>query len=230
MSAFILGSTGLVGSQIVKTLEKSPVFPALLPLSRKPPTNFSSSPKINTLIEPNTSQWSNVVANHPNTTTLISALGSTISKAGSNEAFHSIDYGINYSVAKAAKQNGVKTMILISSVGADPNSWFHYLKTKGELERDVQKLEFDHTVIIRPGALLGKRESSIGWRSELGMWLGRVAKGTPIRRLVNPIEDFDVARVAVDFAERAEKGQLENGVTVVEPQELVDIANKLVRN
>ncbi|EGW32009.1 protein FMP52, mitochondrial [Spathaspora passalidarum NRRL Y-27907] len=230
MSAFILGSTGLVGTQIVRSLEKSTAFSTLYPISRKSPTDHSLCPKINLLIEPNTGSWPGLIKSHPNTTTLISSLGSTITKAGSKQAFHDIDYGLNYSVAKSAKENGTKTMILISSVGAHPDSWFHYLKTKGELERDVKELGFDHTVIIRPGALLGKRESSIGWRSEVGMWFGRVAKNTPVRRLLNPIEDFDVARVVVDFAERAEKGDLEKGVTIVEPHQLVDLANKLVNN
>lgn len=35
-----------------------------------------------------------------------------------------------------------------------------YLKMKGELEQAVRALEFEHTVILRPGMILGQREES----------------------------------------------------------------------
>jgi uncharacterized protein YbjT (DUF2867 family) len=35
-----------------------------------------------------------------------------------------------------------------------------YLKMKGELEDAVKALDFEHTVILRPGLILGSREKS----------------------------------------------------------------------
>ena len=41
---------------------------------------------------------------------------------------------------KAAKENGSKVCVLVSSMGANASSPFLYMKTKGELEDDIIKL------------------------------------------------------------------------------------------
>ena len=46
----------------------------------------------------------------------------------------------------------------MSSAGSSSSSHFFYPKMKGELEDAVKALDFDHTVILRPGALLGQRQ------------------------------------------------------------------------
>ena len=51
----------------------------------------------------------------------------------------------------------VSCISLISAVGADLNSWNYYLKTKGMLEDEIIKLEFDSTNIFRPGHLMGNK-------------------------------------------------------------------------
>ena len=50
------------------------------------------------------------------TDVLVSALGTTIKKAGSRDAFMKIDHDLPLKISKIAKQEGCKTMILISSV------------------------------------------------------------------------------------------------------------------
>jgi uncharacterized protein YbjT (DUF2867 family) len=50
--------------------------------------------------------------------------------------------------------------VLISSGGANAKSMLAYPKLKGELEDAVKQLEFEHTVILRPGLILGGREDS----------------------------------------------------------------------
>lgn len=37
---------------------------------------------------------------------------------------------------------------------------FPYLKMKGELEDAVKKLDFDHTVFVRPGTIVGSRNET----------------------------------------------------------------------
>jgi uncharacterized protein YbjT (DUF2867 family) len=63
-------------------------------------------------------------------------------------------------MAKAAKEAGVKVYVLISSAGSSRTSWVPYTRMKGEIEDDVKALGFDHTVIVKPGMLVGKREES----------------------------------------------------------------------
>ena len=50
--------------------------------------------------------------------------------------------------------------MLISSASANANGLMAYTKMKGELEESVKALNFDHTVILRPGMVVGSREES----------------------------------------------------------------------
>lgn len=63
-------------------------------------------------------------------------------------------------MAKAAKEAGTKVYVLISAVTADTSSMFAYTKMKGQIEEDIKAVDFDHTVILRPGLIGGKREES----------------------------------------------------------------------
>jgi uncharacterized protein YbjT (DUF2867 family) len=86
------------------------------------------------------------------------ATGTTIRKAGSQEEFQRIDYEMPLAAARAALEAGAQQFVLVSSVGADPGSKNFYLRTKGELERDLIQLKFRAIHILRPGLLLGHRE------------------------------------------------------------------------
>lgn len=50
---------------------------------------------------------------------------------------------------------------LFTAVDANPNSKFFYLRTKGETERDVIVLDFDHTHIFRPSMIMGIRKEKL---------------------------------------------------------------------
>jgi uncharacterized protein YbjT (DUF2867 family) len=89
-----------------------------------------------------------------------SGLGTTKAAAGSIEAQRKIDYDLNLDLAKAAKESGVDTYVLISSGSANAQSNFAYVRMKGELEDAVKALGFKHTVILRPGLIVGGREDS----------------------------------------------------------------------
>jgi uncharacterized protein YbjT (DUF2867 family) len=90
----------------------------------------------------------------------ISALGTTKGQAGSLEAQRKIEVDLNLALAKAAKEAGVETYVLISSQMASAESRFPYTKMKGEFEDAVKALKFKHTVILQPGLIVGTREDS----------------------------------------------------------------------
>lgn len=92
----------------------------------------------------------------------ISTLGSTKGAAGSLAAQRLIDYDLNLDLARAAKAAGTKVYVLLSSNSASATSMFPYLKMKGELEVAVKALEFDHTIILRPGLIIGPRSDFRG--------------------------------------------------------------------
>jgi uncharacterized protein YbjT (DUF2867 family) len=51
----------------------------------------------------------------------------------------------------------VPHVILVSSVGADPQSRLFYPRLKGEVEETLAALDFDRLDIVRPGLLRGER-------------------------------------------------------------------------
>lgn len=77
-------------------------------------------------------------------------LGTTMKRAGSQEAFRAVDRDAVVAFAKAAVEQSVRRFVLISSIGADPGSRNFYLKTKGEAESAVAGFGFEQLTILRP--------------------------------------------------------------------------------
>ena len=89
----------------------------------------------------------------------MSGLGTTRAAAGGFENQRKIDYDLNLELAKAAKEAGTKSYVLISSAGSSSSSSFGYPKMKGQLEDAVKALDFEHCIILRPGLIVGVRET-----------------------------------------------------------------------
>jgi uncharacterized protein YbjT (DUF2867 family) len=69
-----------------------------------------------------------------------------------------VDYDLVLQIAEKAKSVGVKKILIVSSIGADPNSSNFYLKVKGQMEEAVKKIDFEYIGIVRPSMLLGDRK------------------------------------------------------------------------
>lgn len=126
-------------------------------------------------------------------------LGTTKSDAGSAAAFRKIDFEFVVNIATAAKASGTSHFSLVSSTGANANSWFLYMKTKGEVENAVKSLGFPYTAIYQPGLL------------DRG---GKVRTGEKIGRLF--MKSMPVATVA--RAMRAQTEQDAQGKPAEKPQ------------
>lgn len=144
-----------------------------------------------------------------------SGLGTTKAQAGSIEAQRKIDYDLNLDLAKAAKEAGVDTYVLISSGSANAQSSFPYVQMKGQLEDDVKALGFKHTVIVRPGLILGGREDS----RPAEFAIQSVAK---LFKAVTPkLTDFwaqdaaTIAKAAIDAGLQCLDGKREEGAWVL---------------
>ena len=102
-----------------------------------------------------------------------------------------------------------------------------YPKMKAELEEEVKKLGFPHTVILKPGLLVGERKDS---RPPEAMFR-YVAKG--MRKLGGAAltdwwaQDADVvAKAAVSAGLACAGGKREKGLWVVEQGEIVRLGKK----
>lgn len=93
---------------------------------------------------------------------MFSCLGTTLKAAGSKEAQWKIDYEYQHEFAKAARENGVDTYLLVSSSGASPDSLLFYPKMKGQLEVAVKSLGFPKLSIFNPSILERKHTDRTG--------------------------------------------------------------------
>lgn len=164
MKAIVIGSTGLVGEHLLQLLSNDPRFTQITALVRK--AGIVSSPKITYQIV----DFDHLDPKLITGDVLFCALGTTIKKAGSKEAQYKVDFTYNYITAQFAKQNGIKTLAHVSSLGANANSSNFYIRTKGELENKLQALDFDKTIIARPSIILGDRkEFRLGEKIGIGV-------------------------------------------------------------
>lgn len=140
MTTLLAGATGLVGSRVMALL------PDAIPVGRRA-----------------TGRAGEIIADIatlpplPPATVAISALGTTIRAAGSQTAFRAVDHNAVLAFARAAKAAGVQHFIVVTAVGADPNSGVFYSRVKGEVERDLGQIGFARLDILQPGLIIGPR-------------------------------------------------------------------------
>jgi uncharacterized protein YbjT (DUF2867 family) len=151
--AWLAGATGLVGGFVLKRLIDSGRYATLVVLTRR--TVDAEDPKIDQRIV-NFDQLA--AMDLPAADDVFCALGTTIKKAGSQEAFRHVDLDFPLALAKKALARNAKQFLLVSSVGANAKSRNFYLRTKGELEDAVSALPFKAVNIFRPSMLVGPRE------------------------------------------------------------------------
>jgi uncharacterized protein YbjT (DUF2867 family) len=189
-TALVIGATGLVGRALVQQLLEDAEYAAVHVFVRR--SMALQHPKLTEHIIDfaAAATWAKWVRGD----VLFSTLGTTRSQAGSTAAQRVVDYDYQFEFAKTAAANGVPTLVLVSSVGADAKSLFFYPKMKGELDRDVQLLGFPHVHILRPGPLVGPREVPRGGE-KLGASLIGAFNAIGLFKQYRPIHDQEVARV-----------------------------------
>ena len=151
----LLGATGLVGGfALNQALANRSVTRVVAPTRKPlPPHTRLLNPQIDFNQLPVGADWWRVDA-------VVCALGTTMAKAGSREAFHHVDHDIPLEAARLARAHGARAFALNSALGADPASRVFYSRTKGELEQDLQALGYPSLTLVRPGLIGGDRQES----------------------------------------------------------------------
>lgn len=151
--AIVIGSTGMVGTQLILLLLESEEYSEIVSLVRRP--SGITHPKLAeyTVDFDKPETWSNLVTGD----VLFSTLGTTIARAKTKENQFKVDFTYQYSVAEIAAKNGVSHYVLVSSAGANSKSSTFYMNMKGKLDEVVQSLPFEVICILRPGQLDGDR-------------------------------------------------------------------------
>jgi uncharacterized protein YbjT (DUF2867 family) len=170
-TALVLGATGLVGSRCVVHLLASRTYEGVTCLVRAPRNTTTVDERMHDrVVDFHSLTEGDVDA----VDDVFCAIGSTMKKAGSREAFRRIDYELPLDVARLAVAKGAKRIALVSSVGADARSSNFYLKTKGELEDALAALPLQALHVFRPSFLVGDRKESRPGET-VATTLGRVA-------------------------------------------------------
>lgn len=214
--ALVFGSTGLVGSALVDKLINSESFSLVKLFVRKKSGNTHAKVQE---IEVDFDKLSDVASDMTGDILYI-CLGTTMAKAGSKEAFYKVDYTYCYEAARLSAENRVGQVVLISSLGADPTSMVYYSKVKGEIERDISKLNFDGVNIVRPSLLLGDRkENRFGEKLFIAVtkFLPFIFIG-PLKKY-RPIHVVDVAKAMLTISLSQN-----SGCSIFESEELHKIA------
>tara|TARA_S200000501_G_scaffold377016_1_gene433892 strand:- start:813 stop:1469 length:657 start_codon:yes stop_codon:yes gene_type:complete len=157
----IFGSTGLIGSKILKYLEYDNYFSKVYVITRKP-IHFKGSKFKNKVIDFN--DINSIKNSLKNCQIVFVSIGTTQSKVNFDlEKYKKIDYEIPINIAKEAIKLNIKKYLIVSSAGADINAKGFYLSLKGLLENDITKIGIKNTFIFRPSLLMGTRkENRIG--------------------------------------------------------------------
>ena len=146
MKVLVIGSTGATGIELTKQLIEQEEFTEIHVFVRNIPT--INHPKLN--VHKVDFNEINIWSEKLKGDVLFLAMGTTLKTAGSKEAQYKVDVTYQFETAKAAANNNVPKLILVSSTGANQNSIFFYPKIKGELEEMVKKLNFKSIYILRP--------------------------------------------------------------------------------
>jgi uncharacterized protein YbjT (DUF2867 family) len=128
-------------------------------------------------------------------------LGTTLSKAGSREAFRKVDHDYPVALGRAARSAGAEAFLVVTATGANRDSVFFYNRVKGEVENSLAALALERLHVFRPSLLLGDRaERRPGEQLAIAVSgpLGKVLVG-PLKKL-RPIRAVVVARAMLSVA------------------------------
>ncbi len=193
--AIVIGSTGLVGTQLIQLLLHSIDYSEIISLVRRPSGIIHPKLSEHCIYFDKPETWENLIQGD----VLFSAMGTTIAQAKTKENQFKVDFTYQFNVAEIAAKKGVGKYVLISAAGANAKSVNFYSKMKGRLENAVQLLPFDVICIIRPGLLTGNRtEKRFG--EDMGYKIITAINKLGILKKYRPIHALQVAMAMLNAA------------------------------
>src|ERR1700746_707754 len=149
--ALLAGASGLTGGFVLDALLEAADFSRVIAVTRRPLAR--EHPRLANRIV----QFERLEAQLRGVAGEVALwfFGTTIARAGSRESFREVDVDYVVAFARAALAARAQRFVVMSSAGADPRSRHFYLRTKGEMEEELERLGFAALDILEPGLLLG---------------------------------------------------------------------------
>lgn len=147
----LAGATGLTGEHLLDRLLNEPTVSRVLAPTRRPLAEHSH-------LENPVGELAAILPTLSGRVDIaFCCLGTTIKKAGSQDAFRAIDVDLVAAFGKRARELGARHLVVISAVNADRRSSIFYSKIKGEMEYALKAQDWPQLTIARPSLLLGER-------------------------------------------------------------------------
>ena len=201
MKALLIGATGATGSDLLQLLLKDSEVESVTIFVRRDPLINHPKLKVHLIDFNRNEQWSHLVKGD----ILFSCLGTTLKVAGSKEAQWKVDHDYQYRFAEAARENGVGTLLLVSSMNASPKSPFFYARMKGELEEAIRRLEFPGLMIFRPPSLI--RKGSDRTMERVGLKVIGFLNRLGLLQSMRPLSTEQLAKAMLRAAKSIREGQ-----------------------
>jgi len=166
-TALIAGSTGLVGTELLKQLEGHSDYQRVHILVRKPTGHQGEKVKEHVINFDNLPDFSpGEPVDH-----VFCTLGTTIKKAGTKEQFQKVDKDYVVALGQQAVKWNARKFLVVTALGANPKSSIFYNRVKGETEQELSSLGLEHLFIFRPSLLMGDRkEHRAGEKTAIAMY------------------------------------------------------------
>jgi uncharacterized protein YbjT (DUF2867 family) len=199
----LVGASGLIGNHLLSNLISSDDISEITLLVRN--KIGISNPKVVELVInfDEINQYSSIITGD----IIYCCIGTTKSKTPDATNYRRIDLEYPLNLAKIGVENGVSQFHVISSLGANSESKNAYLKLKGELEKELKKLNIQSLHIYQPSFLDGNRKENRPLEKIM----------LPIWKLINPlllgpfenyrsIQASDVAKAMINQSKKELKG------------------------
>jgi len=217
-TALIIGSSGLIGSQLLELLLESNAYIKVITFVKRDSGIQHSKLEQHIIDFDQPETYKELVVGDD----FFCTIGTTIKNAGSQEAFRKVDFEYPKEFAAIALKSKIKQFLIISSLGADANSGNFYLKTKGEIQDFLRECNFESVTVLQPSLLLGNRkEFRLG--EKIGSFFMKLFSFLLIGNLkkYKPIQSEAVAKAMFSIAQKNYKG-----FHIIESNEIQEIANK----
>ncbi|HUR10759.1 MAG TPA: NAD(P)H-binding protein [Flavitalea sp.] len=204
-TAVLIGSTGLIGQEVLNELLEDPDFSTVRILVRKPVS--ITHPKLQVMVV-DFDDENDYKQKTGTGDSVFCCVGTTQKKVkGDLDAYERVDFLIPLNAARFAKEAGFRCYALISSVGADDQAKNFYLRLKGKTEKAIVGVHLPATHIFRPSILLGdRRESRLGEEAAKKIMQGLSFALAGGLSKYKPIHAANVAEAMVRLSKKDDEG------------------------
>jgi NADH dehydrogenase len=201
----VFGGTGFLGRRLVRRLAGEGASVRVAVRSPERARSVLPDPDRVEVLRADVREPASVAAAVAGADAVVNAVSAYVEKAG--VSFESVHVQGARTVAQEAFAAGVARLVLVSGIGADPESASPYIRARGRGELAARQA-FPGATVVRPGAMFGPGDALFGALADIV----RLSPVVPLigggRTRVQPVYVEDVAEaIARVLAERGSAGQ-----------------------